>query len=298
MELDITNFLIKYPNIEQFDDDILNPYEEDFYESVYKKKEFYDVRLEKLEKVPDNPGSLMNHQKLIARFLSSNTIYDELLLLHEMGSGKTCTAIGAVEQIREEGKFRGALYLAKGDALVNNFINELVFKCTDGRYIPEGYNYLTELEKVHRTRKAIKDYYTTNTFETFAQKIKRYTTKEALAKWCEDEKFNNSVIIIDEVHNLRMKAQIDEDGQKINLNVYKEFYRFLHAVKDCKILLMSGTPMKDGVDEIASVMNLILPPDKELPTGVKFITEFFDERNDIFVLKDSKVNILKNAFKG
>ena len=298
MELDITNFLIKYPNIEQFDDDILNPYEEDFYESVYKKKEFYDVRLEKFEKVPDNPGSLMNHQKLIARFLSSNTIYDELLLLHEMGSGKTCTAIGAVEQIREEGKFRGALYLAKGDALVNNFINELVFKCTDGRYIPEGYNDLTELEKVHRTRKAIKDYYTTNTFETFAQKIKRYTTKEALAKWCEDEKFNNNVIIIDEVHNLRMKAQIDEDGQKINLNVYKEFYRFLHAVKDCKILLMSGTPMKDGVDEIASVMNLILPADKQLPSGVDFVTEFFDKKNDIFMVKDSHVNILKKAFKG
>ena len=297
MELDITNFLIKYPNIEQFDEDILNPYE-DFYESVYKKKEFYDIRLEELEKVPDEAGSLMNHQKLISRFFSSNTLYDQLLLLHEMGSGKTCTAIGAVEQIRKEGKFQGALYLAKGDALVNNFINELVFKCTDGRYIPKGYKDLTELQKVHRTRKAIEDFYKTNTFETFAQRIRKHKTTDALSKWCEYEKFNNSVIIIDEVHNLRMKAQVEEDGKKINLNIYKEFYRFLHAVKDCKILLMSGTPMKDGVDEIASVMNLILPPDKELPTGVKFITEFFDERNDIFVLKDSKVNILKNAFKG
>lgn len=298
MELDITNFLIKYPNIEQFDDDILNPYEEDFYKSVYKKKEFYDIRLEEFEKVPDNSGSLMNHQKLISRFLSSNTLYDELLLLHEMGSGKTCTAIGAVEQIREEGKFQGALYLAKGDALVNNFINELVFKCTDGRYIPEGYKDLTDLEKVHRTRKAIKDYYTTNTFETFAQKIKRYKTDKALSKWCEDEKFNNSVIIIDEVHNLRMKAQVEEDGKKINLNIYKEFYRFLHAVKDCKILLMSGTPMKDGVDEIASVMNLILPADKKLPTGLAFITEFFDEKDNTLIVKASHVDTLKNAFKG
>ena len=42
-----------------------------------------------------------------------------------MGSGKTCTAIGAVEQIRKEGKFQGALYLAKGDALVNNYANIL-----------------------------------------------------------------------------------------------------------------------------------------------------------------------------
>ena len=300
MELDITNFLIKYPNIDQFGVGMtnLNPYDEDFYESVYKKKEFYEVQLEELEKVPDEAGSLMNHQKLISRFLSSNTLYDELLLLHEMGSGKTCTAIGAVEQIREEGKFQGALYLAKGDALINNFINELVFKCTDGRYIPEGYKDLTVMEKVCRTRKSVKDYYTTNTFETFAKKIKTHKPKEALSKWCQDENFNNSVIIIDEVHNLRMKAQVEEDGQKINLNVYKEFYRFLHAVKDCKILLMSGTPMKDGVDEIASVMNLILPADKQLPSGVEFVTQYFDKKGDTFTVKDSHINTLKNAFKG
>lgn len=299
MELDITNFLIKYPNIDQFDEDNLNPYKEDFYESVYKKKEFYDIRLEEVEKVPDEAGSLMNHQKLISRFFSSNTLYDELLLLHEMGSGKTCTAIGAVEQIRKEGKFQGALYLAKGDALVNNFINELVFKCTDGRYIPQGYKGLTDLQKVHRTRKAIEEYYRTNTFETFAQRIKTHKTDKALSKWCEDEKFNNSVIIIDEVHNLRMKAQVEEEnGKKIILNIYNEFYRFLHAVKDCKILLMSGTPMKDGVDEIASVMNLILPVDKQLPTSSAFTTEFFDEKDNTFIVKASYVDTLKNAFKG
>ena len=42
MEKDITNFLLKYPNIDNFDDNILNPYEEDFYEVIYKKKEFYE----------------------------------------------------------------------------------------------------------------------------------------------------------------------------------------------------------------------------------------------------------------
>ena len=174
MEVDITNFLLKYPNIDQFDEDKenLNPYDEDFYNVIYKKKEFYDNRLDAIEEIPKDPGSLMKHQKLIARFFSSYTLYDELLLLHEMGSGKSCSAIGAVEQIKKEGLFRGVLYLAKGDALINNFINELIFKCTDGRYIPEDYTNLTELEKVHRKKKAIKDYYRVNTFETFAKKIK------------------------------------------------------------------------------------------------------------------------------
>ena len=303
MELDIVNFLPKYPNIEQFeiDEDILNPYDENFYPAIYNKKEFYDNRLEAVELVPKNPGTLMKHQKLISRFLSSNTLYDGLLLLHEMGTGKSCSAVGVVEQIRKEGFFRGALYLAKGDALINNFINELIFKCTDGRYIPNEYEDISDLKKVHRKKKAIKDYYQTNTFETFAKKIKAKKSDAELEKWCKDEGFNNITIIIDEVHNLRMKTYSDipdEEGKKSSLNVYDEFWRFLHAVKDCKILLMSGTPMKDGVDEIASVMNLILPKDKQLPSGKEFVEEFFDENDKLFILKTSSINKLKKVFKG
>ena len=305
MELDITNFLLKYPNINRISEDILNPYDEDLYECLYKKKEFYDNRLEESEEFPNEVGTLMKHQKAIAHFFSSNTLYDELLLVHEMGSGKTCSAVGAIEQIRQEGKFRGALYLAKGDALIDNFINELIFKCTDGRYIPPSYKDSTDLEKVHRKKKAIRDYYDTNTFETFAKKISLYKTNESLAKWCE-ENFNNHIIIIDEVHNLRMKSYIEEESDqpgktiKISLNVYKEFWRFLHAIKGCKILLMSGTPMKDGVDEIASVMNLILPEDNQFfPTGQEFVDDFFDKKGDeLFQIKSDKIDQLKKLFKG
>ena len=305
MELDITNFLLKYPNINRDSDDILNPYDEDFYETLYKKKEFYDNRLKEFEEIPTEVGTLMKHQKAIAHFFSSNTLYDELLLVHEMGSGKTCSAVGAIEQIRQEGKFKGALYLAKGDALIDNFINELIFKCTDGRYIPPGYKDSTELEKVHRKKKAIRDYYDTNTFETFAKKISFYKTHESLSKWCK-ENFNNHIIIIDEVHNLRMKAYVEEQSDqtgktiKISLNVYKEFWRFLHAVRDCKILLMSGTPMKDGVDEIASVMNLILPENNQIfPTGQDFVDIFFDKKGDeLYYIKSEKIDHLKKLFKG
>ena len=289
MELDIINFLPKYPNIKQLDTEILNPYDEDFYEVIYKKKEFYDEKLPDVEEFPDVAGTLMKHQKLLARFFSSYTYYDSLLLVHEMGSGKTCSAIGAIEQIKSEGGgFRGALYLAKGEALINNFINELIFKCTDGRYIPEGYNELTKLEKIHRKKKAIKDYYSLNTFETFAKNIKNMNNVEL------QKKYNNFIIVIDEVHNLRIQSK--EKG----INIYAQFFRFLHVVKDCKILLMSGTPMKDGVEEISSVMNLILPDNQQLPTGEEFITNYFiqDTSNGVFKVKTNKVNELKAVFKG
>jgi hypothetical protein len=284
---DITEFLPKYPNINQESQDIFNPYDDNFYKNIYKKKEFYDNRLNAIEEFPQKPGQLMKHQKIIANFFSSHTIYNELLLFHSMGTGKSCSTIGAVEAIKEAGGFRGALYLVKGEALINNFINELVFNCTDGRYIPEDYEKLTVMEKLRRKKKAISEYYNFGTFETFAKKIKETSIKNI------KDKYDNYIIIIDEVHNLRMKSKT------IGLNIYNEFHTFLHNVTNCKILLLSGTPMFDQPNEISSVMNLILPLDKQMLTGEDFNREFLVEvKKNVYNIRPSHIQYLKQIFKG
>ena len=286
---DILYFLPKYSNINKFDNNNLNPYIEDFYESTFLKKEFNDLKLEKQEIFPEKKGELFKHQKLMARFLSSYTLYDQMLLVHDMGTGKTCSAVAVIESIKNErNDFKGALYLAKGSALINNFIDELIFKCTDGRYVPENYTTLTELEKVHRKKKMINDFYNWGTFEIFAKEISRLSDRDII------NKYSNHIIVIDEIHNIRIQKK---DNDKIKL--YQQFWRFLHIVKDCKILLLSGTPMKDGVDEIASVMNLILPLEKQLPTGEEFVDEYFDNQgSELYILKDNMKQNLYDIFKG
>jgi len=70
--------------------------------SIGDMKQFQEKRLEPNESIPEIRGSLMNHQHIVSRLLSSTTPYNELLLVHEMGTGKTCSAISVVEQhIRE-----------------------------------------------------------------------------------------------------------------------------------------------------------------------------------------------------
>jgi hypothetical protein len=285
---DIVDFLPKYPNINNFQNEMLNTYT-DFYRSIFLKKEFNDLSLEKIEALPEKKGDLFKHQKLIARFLSSHTLYDQMLLVHDMGTGKTCSAVAVVEQIRKEANnFKGALYLAKGTALINNFIDELIFKCTDGKYIPDNFSSLTELEKVHREKKMINDFYNWGTFEIFTKEITRSSDEEII------KKYSNHIIIIDEIHNIRIQKK---DNDKIKL--YKQFWRFLHLVKDCKILLLSGTPMKDGIEEIASVMNLILPVEKQLPVQEDFIEDFFIEKSeDLYEIKEDMKNRLYDLFKG
>lgn len=204
-------------------------------------------------------------------------------------TGKTCTSVAAIEQIRKENNgFDGALIFARGQGLLNNYVNEVVFKCTPGYYIPENYDNLTDLEKVHRVNKAIKKFYQLETFETFAKFLKKTSNKDII------NKFSNKIIVIDEVHNLRI-----QENDKENETIYEQFHRFLHLVKNCKIILMSGTPMKDTPDEIASVMNLILPKDMQLPTGEQFIEEYFEKNsNDKLSLKKNKIKELKKIFKG
>lgn len=269
MAFDIKNFLPKYPEILRYSDSNLNPYPSGkFNDLIASKKEFSDLKLAKTEAiVKKGTGLQYDHQKIISRFMSSKTPYNQLLLFHEMGTGKTCTSISVIEQLRYEknGMIKGALVCAKGPGLLKNFIQELVFSCTDGRYIPADYDKLTDLERVHRIKKITSKFYHFQTFETFAKELAKLTDETIR------ERYSNLIFVIDEVHNLREKG--DEDQK---LNVYKQFHRLFHVVSESKILLMSGTVMKDDPLEFSSVMNLILPLNSQLPSDKEFLRKYFD----------------------
>lgn len=275
--MDVLDFLPKYPSIS----------EEDFNDQIFAKKEFEENRLEKIEKIPLAKGELMRHQITIARFLSTRTPYNAILLAHQMGTGKTCSSIGAIEQIRYEpnSTFTGAIILASGDGILNNFTNELEFKCTSGEYIPDNYNTLSSGEKAQRTRKMYEDYYQRHTFVKFARSIEK-STDAMIVKY-----YSNKIVVIDEVHNLRSSSAND--------NPYGQLHRFLHLIRNSKIILMSGTPMMDTPEEIADVMNLILPSDEQLPSPVRFLSEYLrKEADSSFSIKKDKVAALKEKFKG
>lgn len=255
-EMNIENFFPKYPNIFKLEEALLNPYQaQDFNDAIVTKKEFESLKLPRFEKLAGRgTGEQYNHQKIIARFMSSVTPYNELLLFHEMGTGKTCTAIAAIEQMRYEKNrhVNGAIVCAKGTGLLNNFAQELLFSCTDGRYIPDNYDKLSDLERIHRTRKITSAFYQFSTFETFAKELAKMSD-EAIT-----QRFSNTIFVVDEVHNLREKEEVVRreadvrnflvnkraSGLTSPLDIYKQFHRLFHLVKESKILLMSGTVMQ------------------------------------------------------
>ena len=292
---DIIDFLPIYPDIN----------DENFNTEISQKKELYDYKLEPYENFPEKPGDLFNHQKLISRFFSSNTPYDQLLLFHDMGTGKTCTYIACIEQIKKENtSFKGAYIFTKGDLLQDNYKNDLILKCNkkDKYYrdrTPTGSLSLVEVKKYYNFKLADKS--TTTTFQKFSSYISKKTEKYII------DNYSNTIIIIDEVHNIRSSGNNEDE------DMYNEFHRFLHLIENSKILLMSGTPMKDTFDEIADIMNLILPMNKQMLTKKAFKDKYFVKKND--KEKDDKekddndilyslttdtdlINELKSFFKG
>ena len=248
--MDIIDFLPSYPNI---DDNL-------FFNKLNSKYEFQSLKLDSIEPVPTEQGILMKHQQILSRYMSSNTLYDSMLVVHEMGTGKSCTAVGVIEQILKENRgINKAIYLSRGPDLLINFREEYVNKCIN------NVNEYTK-NKIPNLK--------TFTFQTFAK------NNNKIVNFSE---YNNTIFILDEVHNLREQTTGEE-------NVYGFFHNLLHNVKNCKILLLSGTPMKDQASEIISLMNLILPLNEQLK-----VKDIFEEQD---VITEQGKNILRKAMKG
>lgn len=287
MGIDVKDFLPVYSNVNNTEYPVLNPYS-NFYDSIYHKKEFYENRLSQVESFPKERGMLTKHQKTIARYFSSHTPYDRLLLVHEMGSGKTCSAIGAIEQCIAEGsKFRSALILANGKPLLGNFIDELVMKCTSGQYIPDNYSKLTSMEKIRRIQKKT-EFYQFETFRRFASTLEK-SSDETIKR-----EYSNIIVVIDEVHNLR----IQDNDKESTVKVYNQYHRFLHLIENAKVMCLSGTPMKDNIQEIASVCNLLLPLNNQFPIEKAFLDEYMKLKDGIYTIRESKTMEFRNKIKG
>lgn len=179
-----------------------------------------------------------------------------------MGTGKTCTAVGVAEQFIKNKTdisrldtfpttiLKKIIVLTKGKGLQNNFINEVANVCTNGQYLEGLDKYIRNKDK--RIRKNVKVNYTFETFEIFSKNLKKMSEREKTLM------YENSLFIVDEAHNLRMSSDPEES------NIYKEIYDLFKLLKSRKILLLTGTPMKDQPEEIINLMNLILREDLTL----------------------------------
>jgi len=253
-QLELADFIPYYPEKTDFD----------FGNKIKDKQEFYELKSDAtnipLIKIGDTFKKIQSkflHQEIIARFVSPHTIYNEHLLFHTPGTGKTCGAVAIAENFLLDPNYTKRVLVIVPKNLKSEWKRQIQFVCERsyaGKYIPDDYEKLTKLEKTTRSNKLIKANYEITTYESFRNKIK--DLPDSFIK----KEYSNRLIIIDEAHNLRKQKQSKDE------ELYTPYHKFLHLVERSKKLLLTGTPMVDTFEEIAGLLNLILPLDKQFDT--------------------------------
>ena len=256
---------------------------------IAERKEFYDTRYDgtiadvkiQSDKACTAEFELLPHQLFVKNFLSMQTPYTSLLLYHSLGSGKTCTSIGIAEEMRsymkQIGMNRRILVLASPN-VINNFRLQLfdesklrlengiwnIRSCVGNAILNElNPTHLKDLNKtrlIANVHAIIKTYYDFQGYVKFSNEV-----ANALEPYPEGDSrrirkiqsmFNDRLIIIDEVHNIRLTRDNDD------LTTANYLYRIAKHAKNLRFVLLSATPMYNSYKEIIWLTNLMNANDK------------------------------------
>jgi len=225
------------------------------------------------------------------------TPYRGLLLYHGLGSGKTCSSIAVAESLMNNKR----VFILLPASLKSNYLGE-IRKCGDPIYAYEQFwvekKVSTDEERDEAKKFGLSDkfldkhkkYYTTETGRDPNYRTLSPDQQKGVGEQIDDllnnrftfinyngvssanvnkilppeepHMFDNSVVIIDEAHNL-IKSVVNDRAIK------KQLYDMIYNAKGCKVVALSGTPMINRPNEVAFLMNLLKGPIERIAVPMK-----------------------------
>ena len=254
----------------------------------------------------DSDFSLLTHQKIVRDYMNLYTPYRGLLLYHGLGSGKTCTSIAIAEGMKdskrviimtpaslranyiEELKKCGDLLYKRNQfwewistdanpeaaspmSAILNLPLEFIRRHRGAWFVnitkKSNYDDLSDIDKQTlelQLNEMIKSKYTFINYNGLrAKKLQELTSNFTR------NLFDDSVVVIDEAHNLisRIVNKIKKEkvitenqrGEKEHLpmNLSTKLYEFLLSAKNARIVLLSGTPVINYPNEFGILFNIL-----------------------------------------
>lgn len=312
-ELVERNYLDEHPD----DDPYLYPSLSDtlFNVKIATKKEFNDTKYEgpdfqtsikeQADILANADFELQPHQAFVKNFMSFQTPYNSLLLYHGLGTGKTCSAIGVCEEMRDYMKQMGItkrIIIVASENVQDNFKLQLfderklkevdglwnIRACTGNKLLqeinPMNMKGMPREKIISQIKNIINTYYiflgyvqfanyiikTMNYNEEMEKQRAKRTNEKRKMQMLKDVKielnsriikrlrneFDNRLIVIDEVHNIRKTD--DNSNKKVAINLEL----LVRSAKNMRFLLLSATPMYNSYKEIVWMLNLMNTNDR------------------------------------
>jgi len=239
----IEKFIVQYPQPND-------------YKKLYELDEF-DITLTDIPlKVKDS--NLLDHQLFVARFFNKYTPYKTGLVWYGLGTGKTCIISAIAENFARTVKSPNtppAIVLVPNSVLAANFKREVLYVCAKNKYFPKD---VTE----YQINKILDASYEIRTHDKgISDLYDLYTTNNAFFKL----KYSHRVFLIDEAHNIS-----EQDTNQTN--TYSQLRVILKAIESPRVVLFTGTPIRDQPFSFASLINILFFAEQSepFPTFSKF----------------------------
>ena len=284
-----------------------------FQKKISVKKEFqyrYDGEIDDVSRKSEivckkKSRELFPHQEFIKRYISNDTPYNGMLLYHGLGSGKTCSAIGVTEALRTYSKyiqgFKKIMIVASPNVQENfklQLFNPSSLKkvngiwnisgCLGNSFVEElNISQINDLEKevlIQKINKIISNHYIFLGYVELAniiEKLYRMKHKEKVLK----NYFEGRVIVIDEIHNIRLTS----DSDKAKKKVATMLKTLVQTVKQIRFIFLTGTPMYNDPKEIIFILNILNANDNR---STLTIGEVFDTNGELKV-KDGANGVIE-----
>ena len=250
-----------------------------FNEIILKKKEFRINKSKKIRTLDDIEAvadklckfRLSDNQKFLKSYISTYTPYNSIMLFHGTGVGKTCSSISIAENFKDfilssNKKINVILNPSIQDNFKKNIFNIEKLKqgiptqqCTNDTIMKEAgidstddYDYIGK--KINKRINSRYRFLGNIEFSNTIKKLKKF--KPIVFEKKIKEMFSGSVMIIDEVHNIKENTSKTKDQMP---NLLKEV---LSIAENMKLVLLSATPMFDKAEEIVFILDLLLINDK------------------------------------
>ena len=293
-----------YPSLDDIDFNIKIAEKKEFNETKYDGT-IYDIE-EEAKKLCEADFELLPHQLFVRNFLSFQTPYNSLLLYHGLGTGKTCSAITVSEEMRTYLKQLGIaqrIIVVASPNVQQNFKLQLFDErklklvdglwnlraCTGNKYLkeinPMNMKGLTKEKVIKQINSIIQNSYLFLGYIEFANYIVKKSDsdeddpKKRKAEMIRKLKkhFSNRLVIIDEVHNIR----ISDDKQ--DKRVAQELFKLVKYVDNLRLLFLSATPMYNSYKEIVWLLNVMNLNDQRSTIE---INDVFDKTGNLLINPD------------
>lgn len=230
---------------------------------------------------PTNGFNLQIQQSFLKEYITKYPNWRSLLLYHQIGSGKTCTAITLAEQYMSMNPNVKVTVILPA-RLRTNFIDELISPCGMNKYISNrDFEQYFSSDTPESTKKRIKAKFIKKIEKTYDimsyEKFRNEAYKKRnLRVWVKGFT-KNRLIIVDEVHNLisenydsnTYEKQIKPSGilkRVKGINTILMKYLNDNAHQSCKMLYLTATPVFDNLMQFKELV-LMMNPDAVIKKG-------------------------------